>query len=392
MTTAAKKKTSPAAIFLIAITVIILLVLAVFVWMRLNPLTMLQIAFVPEHAFDTEAQEERLDYAEDASWFALPGSPGQTVSIPKGSEALPPVENVDVFFVHSTSFFERSSWLAPLAHEAANRRTREIYMKNKASAFADAGNIYAPRYRQGAFGAFFDESGDGVKALWVANGDVVAAFDAFLKRRSDPDRGILLAGHSQGALHLIHLLHQRFDGTALTDKLVAAYILGWPISVEADIDAVKGVEPCETARDTGCVVSFQIFGEGGDPKLLIDGFHKTPGVKGASKVGTEMLCTDPISFTRSGSSDKASHMGAVKLSDYDVPLPALEPTFTGTYCKDGIVFMTDTPQTESWREHLMAGENFHAYDLNLFYMNLRQNARQRALVWQQSNTAPMRAQ
>ena len=78
-------------------------------------------------------------------------------------------------------------------------RTR-LFVQSQASAFNGAGEIWAPRYRQAAFGAFLLSSKDARKALDLAYADVAAAFDRFIAEAGD--RPIILAAHSQGALHL----------------------------------------------------------------------------------------------------------------------------------------------------------------------------------------------
>src|SRR5438874_577844 len=71
------------------------------------------------------------------------------------------------------------------------------------------------------------------KALDCAYRDVLAAFDRFV--RESGDRPIILAGHSQGALHLSRLLRERIAGTPLARRIVAAYVVGWPVSRLADL-------------------------------------------------------------------------------------------------------------------------------------------------------------
>ncbi|MCZ3230209.1 DUF3089 domain-containing protein, partial [Acinetobacter baumannii] len=84
--------------------------------------------------------------------------------------------------------------------------------RGQASVFNEAGAIWAPRYRQATFGAFLTDRKAAEEALQLAYGDVQAAFDRFLDEIG-PDRPIILAGHSQGALHLTHLLKDRIAGT-----------------------------------------------------------------------------------------------------------------------------------------------------------------------------------
>src|SRR3712207_8821505 len=55
--------------------------------------------------------------------------------------------------------------------------------------FRSVGQIYAPKYRQAAFGAFLLRSEDAQKALDLAYSDVARAFDRFLAQAPEgPDR------------------------------------------------------------------------------------------------------------------------------------------------------------------------------------------------------------
>ncbi|GHF25817.1 hypothetical protein GCM10017044_20810 [Kordiimonas sediminis] len=374
-------KTSPAAKFMIAIIAIIVLLLAGGVWLNTNEQTAMRIAFVPGHSFAEEAEEPRLDYADDASWFALPSNETYVNLAPEGIEKYSEKPNVDVFFVHPTTYLIRGNWSAPLDDSATNKRTQEFSLKNQASSFSAAGNIYAPRYRQAAFGAFFDDGTDGIMALQRAYTDIVVAFDAFIERRN-PENGIILAGHSQGSLHLLRLLKDRFDGTELTKKLVAAYLIGWPVSIEADIGAVEGVDICDAPTQTGCVISYQTFGKHGETETITGIFNATPGLNGTLRAGTQMLCTNPLSWTVGDSANRTEHMGSVELLSGNAPLPAPIPNFIGASChSDGILFLAQPLLNEEWNQFTMTGENYHAYDFNMFYMNIRDNAHDRALAW-----------
>ena len=140
-----------------------------------------------------------------------------------------------MFFVHPTSYLNRAHWIAPLDDAEANARAA-LFLRGQASAFNEVGEVWAPRYRQATFGAFLTSAADAQAALDFAYRDVAAAFDAFLAA-IPKNRPIILAGHSQGALHLTHLLRDR----VATDppparRIVAAYVVGWPISTATDPD------------------------------------------------------------------------------------------------------------------------------------------------------------
>src|SRR3546814_8134581 len=87
-----------------------------------------------------------------------------------------------IFFIHPTSYLERSKWNAPLDDKESADRAR-LFIQGQASAFNNAGQIWAPRYRQATFGAFLTGKKEAQMALGAAYRDVAAAFD-YLDRKS----------------------------------------------------------------------------------------------------------------------------------------------------------------------------------------------------------------
>jgi hypothetical protein len=83
-----------------------------------------------------------------------------------------------------------------------------LFASSQASAFNGIGAIWAPRYRQATIGAFLTSRDDAVRALDFAYRDVARAFDAFVSQ-VPAGQPIVLAGHSQGSLHLTRLLQDK---------------------------------------------------------------------------------------------------------------------------------------------------------------------------------------
>ena len=378
----AKHKTAPAAKFLLAIAAVIVLILIAGVLFTSNEGTMMKWAFVPSHEIATEEPTDAPDYASETAWAARPGMSTNALLLPEGIMQTMQVPEVDVFYIHPTTYLSKNRWNAPLdGDDAALARRANFALKYQASAFGLSGQVYAPKYRQASFGAFFDESGQGVQAIVKAHADVLAAFDHYIANDNN-GRPFILAGHSQGSLHTLFLLAERIASNEdLKERMVAAYIIGWPVSIEGDLGALGGIEPCESARDTGCVVSFQSFSKDGDPSIVLDIFAKTPGLNGKPRAGTTMLCTNPLNWHVGGKAPKDANLGAVELVSGTDGIAAPTPGLTGARCgQRGILYLTEPPQG-SWREFLMTGENYHAYDYNLFYMNIRANAANRAKTW-----------
>ena len=86
---------------------------------------------------------------------------------------------------------------------------------------------------------------------------------------------------------------------ALKRRIVAAYVVGWPISTTADLPAM-GLPACTKPDQTGCILSWQSFGEPADPSLILDVFDQTNGYTGAPRKGTAMLCTNPLTGMSGG--------------------------------------------------------------------------------------------
>ena len=382
-------KTKPAAIFLIVIAGLVVLsaivMIAFSLWFNSNPEAALRIAFTPSHPYAEDTPSPQRDYTQEASWAALPGNGSTATSLPEGIAQIAMVPEADVFFVHPTTYLQKDAWNAPDDAELANMRVDKRSMKLQASVFNGAGQIYAPRYRQATFGAFFDETGEGLKALMLANQDVVAAFDEFIANRNN-DRPFILAGHSQGSLHLLYLLQQRISGTELQKRMIAAYLIGWPISIENDLGALADIKACERKAETGCVISYQTFGLGGNPAGLQKYMDTTFGLNFQPRKGTQMLCSNPQDWLIGSNETRSAHRGAMARSDdADAPLGAPIPHFTGTQCgKDGVLYIVDLPG-EAWQQYKMDGENYHVYDYHMFYMNLRENAVERAQAWLKAN-------
>src|SRR4029077_10642054 len=136
-----------------------------------------------------------------SNWISQPGlSSDPSRWLPDGATGEIP-GNAAIFYVHPTTYLERDRWSAPLRPVGQTEFRTRLFAQSQASLFNGAGQIWAPRYRQAAYGAFLLDSSDARAALDLAYADVASAFDEFLKR-VPKDSPIILAGHSQGALHL----------------------------------------------------------------------------------------------------------------------------------------------------------------------------------------------
>ena len=297
------------------------------------------------------------NYANLASWAAHPAKWDPSDSIPKPLRSEKPDQQVDVFYIHPTTHTDKetSEQLNGDLNDAyLNAKTDYSAMLYQASVFNASARVYAPRYRQGHIQQFYaTDTARARKAFELAYADVRAAFQYYLDKENN-SRPILIAGHSQGALMASLLLKEFFDGKPLQSKLVAAYVIGWPIRA----NEYTTIPLCATPTQTSCYCSWRTFKEGYEP----------PNKK--KENGVAIGVTNPISFTTDNTFvSREQNLGSVLYKYNKVYKKTTDAQIDGGY-----VF-TKKPKFP-W-SFLYRTSNYHAGDINLYYMNMRENVRVR---------------
>jgi hypothetical protein len=330
----------------------------------------------PEMTFAEATPPAAPDYTQPQWWAALPDREDAADVVPSSDvQDIQATAEVDVFFVHPTTFFGTAGWNQSLDDTSTNQLTDMFVLRSQASVFNSCCRIYVPRYRQATIFSFMDSSGSGKDALQLAYGDVERAFDYYIEHYNQ-GRPFILAGHSQGSVHARTLLEKRITGTPLRQRLVAAYPIGFGIDREAMAKAVPDVAVCQTAEQTSCVVSWNAVGPDsapwGDPRRNI--------------------CVNPLTWRADGAAAEASmNLGGVAypgtfegtLADVKgVPQefmdakPVLEPGVADAQCVEGMLRIQEI-HSENYSARPMGKDNYHVYDYNLFHMNLRKNVETR---------------
>lgn len=358
--------------FLNVIAILIVLAIGAALAYRLFGVEIMRTAMVPSAEFVAQPGVQMSAYADPDMWFSRPGIEPEDPArwTPEGMK--PPAHtDAAVFFVHPTSYLERSHWNAPLDDVQANERAK-LFLRGQASAFNEVANIWAPRYRQATFGAFLTDKPEATQALALAYGDLASAFDRFLIE-AGPNRPIILAGHSQGALHLTRLLREKIAGHPIAKRVVAAYIVGWPVSRATDIKAL-GLPECATAAQAGCLLSWQSFAEPADPGMIVESYNASIGFDGRQRKGTPIVCTNPINGTKDGSAEAAANLGTLVPSK-DMASADLVVGAVSARCADnGFLLIGDPPEMGAY---VLPGNNYHVYDYSLFWANIRADAKRR---------------
>lgn len=328
----------------------------------------------PHGHFQAPSKDDWPNYSQDTAWLAKPGlTENPSNWTPDGAVLTQSAHAAATFYIHPTTYLEGDRWNAPLDADGDPGQRARLFVESQSSAFNGVSEIWAPKYRQAAFGAFLLKSADAQKALDLAYRDVLAAFDAFLKAQP-ADRPIILAGHSQGSLHLSRLLADRKD--ALKHRLVAVYVIGWPLSVTVDLPAM-GLEPCVRPDQTSCVLSWQSFRDPANPSLVTKAWVGTHG-PGGERRREDMLCVNPLSGTKDGIADRAANKGSL-VPDGEFAKATLETGRVGARCDHG--FLKIDGDVPNLGPYVLPGNNYHVYDYALFWGSIRADGERRLAAW-----------
>jgi hypothetical protein len=336
----------------------------------------------PAHGWDLARKAPAPDYAQPEAWAARPGKESFATYVPEGVAHEEGPRAVDVFFVHPTGYLHGGDWNSPLDANSRTEENTQWMMANQASAFNSCCNVYAPRYREASIFNYLAAPPDiAEKAMDFAYADVARAFDHFLAN-DNQGRPFIIASHSQGSTHAFRLVKEKIDNTTLARRMVAGYLIGIQVT-NADADALKTVPVCNSETQTGCIIHWAVWGEGGNPPA--DQFDR-------------LVCVNPLSWTRDGGrAAAAKHKGGVPITGRfslrlwgdDAaqgvsfpPLKAPVAAWTWAECKRGLLTVADQSGGPFDGVDLGA-KNYHGLDYPLFHMDIRENARRRAAAYLQ---------
>jgi hypothetical protein len=322
---------------------------------------------LPADAWDQPAMWiARPDLADDPSRYLPPG-------IGHGMRG-----KAYVFFLHPTTFMGRNHWNAPIDHPDSRMRA-DLAVRSMASVFNDQAAIYAPRYRQAALGTFLVDRPASQAALALAEGDGRAAFAAFL-HAVPATAPIILAGHSQGALILLHLLRDTVRGTPLAPRIVAVYLAGWRVSRRHDLP-MTGMAACTQPDQTDCVMAWTTFAEPADPRQFRAVASHYAALDGR-RDDDPALCTNPLTGGSGPAAPASANLGSLVTGD-ELRRPALLRPSVGARCAgNGLLLVTNPPHLG---DEVMPGNNYTMYDFALFWRNLRADAARREAAWRREH-------
>ena len=178
----------------------------------------------------------------------------------------------------------------------------------------------------------------------------------FFSKEFNKGKPIIIAGHSQGAGHAKRLLKDFFDGKELSDKLIAAYLVGTKITEDDFFD----LELMNKPDQTGGYVTWNTYKVLKDEKkydLTIDRLWLS-----------DAQVTNPITWTDYVSKDYNDHKGFLWLNQKVFPNAVVIESI------DEAVNIK-TPKMGFPKSLLVSFlKDYHKGDINIFWEDIRQNS------------------
>ena len=226
--------------------------------------------------------------------------------------------------------------------------------------YSDMADVYAPYYRQATFRVFdLDDKDEYEKYMQTAYEDVRDAF-LYYSGNCRSDRPLILAGFSQGSDMVIRLMSEFFDDAEYSDRLVAAYAIGWRLT-EEQTEKYPWLKPAQGEDDNGVIVTFNSEAENVDSSYMVG-------------KDTHTYSINPLNWkTDSTPADRSLNKGACFIG-YDGKITSEIPGLTGAYIdeKRGTLKVPDI-DPEEYPAKIFDTGIYHIYDYQFFYRDLQYN-------------------
>ena len=316
---------------------------------------------MPEYQF--KSADKRPDYSDLNYWAAHPWKKNTSDSVPKPLRASYKKDSAaDVFFLYPTSFTAANdtSWNAAIDDAAINSKTDNSSILYQASVFNEQCRVFSPRYRQANIKAFYIPETASHQYFDTAYEDIRAAFIYYLQNFNG-GRPIIIASHSQGTKHATRLLKEFFDDKPLKNRLVCAYIIGWTVKE----NYFSSLLPCKDSASTGCFVTWRTFARGYTDRDFI------------AKEDFKAVVINPLSWTSDTTLIPSSKNEGGVLFKFN----KIVPHVVNTNIHNNILWASK-PNIAG--KIFFTKKNYHIGDINLFYMNIREDVKRRVgYFWNQ---------
>ncbi len=309
-----------------------------------------------KNQYQFKSNDGKPDYSDLKYWAAHPHKrdPSDSIPLPLRNENRDTV--ADVFFLHPTMYTmktESNKLNANIDDDYINAKTDYSTILYQASVFNQHARVFAPRYREAHISAYaFRDSAASYNAFNFAYNDIKKSFEYYLQHYNN-DRPIIIASHSQGSTHALRLLKEFFENQPLQKKLVAAYVIG----MEIPENYFKSLKMCENPTQNGCITGWRTFRKGFLPDYVKNNSLKS-------------WVSNPLTWnSKEEYAPKSKNSGSVLYK-----FNKIYKSSTDAQINSGVLWVKKPKFPWSF---LYFSKNYHAGDINLFYINIRENLEER---------------
>ena len=301
---------------------------------------------LPSRTFDHAKHPEKPDYSDEESWIALPWRFDAADCIPQNCPTADGQDSalVDVFYVYPTAYVIGTKWNAKITNKKILARIGTI-TESQASVYNVSCKVYAPLYRQAVLKSFLNDK-SGPKALDLAYSDVKDAFSYYMTHWNE-GRPFIIAGHSQGSNHLIRLLQEEIDGKEIQNKMIAAYLIGMPVTDST----FKSIPLAQNEYQLNAYVSWNTFRYG----TILKPTEYFAG-------GT---CINPLTWN----TDTTYAASFLNPGGSPNQLDRIDTNVCDAKINNSILWVNKPKK----RGYVHLGKSYHLCDYSLFYLSIRNN-------------------
>lgn len=297
------------------------------------------VALLGAHSAMAQAPDATVahaDYAQPALWLCRPDladnrckvdltatvvAPGGRLSVERYVPAKDP--KVDCFFIYPTVSND-PGWFSDFSPNADEWDD----IKLQFARFGSVCRQFAPLYRQGTLRRLRMASGgarpEGDPPPPGVGGyaDVLDAWTWYMSHENQ-GRGVILIGHSQGAVMLTKLIAEQIDGKPVQKQLVSAILLGGLVTTPAGRDvggSFQSVPLCRSDTQLGCVITYVTFRDRLPPPAR--------SIFGRAHDGLRAACVNPANLAGGPGQPESYFLtsGFLNGSGGDVPTQWARPT------------------------------------------------------------------
>ena len=310
-----------------------------------------------------ESAEGAPDYSQGRCWLRFPEI----------------TKDVDTFYIYSTVYVESSFEegfpdYATLGNLEMILGAMGEYVTN-ASVFDDSTNLFMPFYRQAGMryaGEVSEKTGDiGAALSGISYDDISAALDYYFEN-CNQGRPFIIAGHSQGAAMVKHVLKNYFtEHPEYYGRMVAAYVIGYSVTKD-DLEAYPHLKFAAGESDTGVIVSWNTEG----PKNVEENARNVVVLPNAISI-------NPLNWKLDETYAPAGeNLGSLVLNRETLEYEITDIGADAQVVPGRGVVLTHTKYDQYAAAEFFGPQSFHEDDYTIYYNNLKDNVAKRIAAYQ----------